>query len=246
MFRLEMRRTFMSPKWAKAGAVAGFLIAIGAAQAGDFGCGSGIGPAPALAFDGTAMVDMNCSLQPVELKPRQFDYSADGFYAHVLAPPGEEAPLETGVGWRTAVAQFFGGLAAKFETGLKQIIPAQGPTLTTTTIHTELIQPLGYDLDLDAAANFTRSTDLDTLYSLSARWRPTQLDGGPTAALNVSVERYAGLDSADSLRHTAGLTLGTGIAGGRLDAGVTLVSVGDRTSPVRPSLGTTIGFKRSF
>ncbi|HLZ66652.1 MAG TPA: hypothetical protein VKQ29_10500 [Aliidongia sp.] len=189
---------------------------------------------------------MSCSRGPIELKPRQFDYSADGFYAHVLAPPGEQAPLQTGVGWRTAVAQFFGGLAAKFETGLKQVIRAQGPTITTTTVHTELIQPLGDGLDLDAAADYARSTDTNLLYSLSARWRPAGLAGQPTAALNMSVERCAGLETADSLRHTAGLTLGTGFAGGRFDAGMTLVDVSDRTSPVRPSLGATIGFKRSF
>jgi hypothetical protein len=62
----------------------------------------------------------------------------------------------------------------------------------------------------------------------------------------MSVERYTGFENVDGLRQTAGVTLGTGIAGGRLDAGVTLVSVSDRTNPTRPSLGTTIGFKRSF
>jgi hypothetical protein len=246
MFRLGVCRRAAVSGWAAVGLVVGFSLAVGAARAGDLGCAGGVGPARALAFDGTAVLDMSCSLRPVELKPRQFDYSADGFYAHVLAPPGELAPLQTGVGWRTAVAQFFGGLAAKFETGLKQIIPAQGPPITTTTVRTELVQPLGYGLDLAAAANYARSTDTDTLYSLSARWRPLHLDGQPTAALNFSIERSAGIEAADSLRHTAGLTLGTGIAGGRFDAGVTLAGASDRMSPIRPSLGTLIGFKRSF
>jgi hypothetical protein len=97
MFLLVVRRRPALAGWAVVGMVAGFFLTIGAAQAGDLGC-VGIGPARALAFDGTAVIDMSCSLQPVELKPRQLDYSADGFYAHVLAQPGEQAPLETGLG----------------------------------------------------------------------------------------------------------------------------------------------------
>jgi hypothetical protein len=234
--------------------LAGVLLAAvlfggtGAAEAADLGCGVAVRPASTLAFDGTSLIDMTCGGQPLVLKPREFDYMTDGFYTHVWAPPGTQAPIETGFGWRAAsfVLDVLGGLAAKFETGLKEIVPTQGGPVTAATIRTEITRPLGHGLDLDATANIARSFDTDAQLNLSARWHPPGIDGNPSAALSMSMERTAGLAAADGLRRTTGLTLGTAFAGGRLDAGVTLVDFSGEATPQKASVGTMIGFKRSF